>query len=65
MLETNTRKIIRRLESEGWVRGGGGKHDIFRHPEKQTLVVVPRHKEQKPGTARSIAKSAGWIGAKK
>jgi hypothetical protein len=24
-------------------------------------ILVPRHREQKPGTARSIARMAGWI----
>lgn len=59
--ETNTRKIIARLEREGWANHGGGKHDVFRHPEKPGVIVVPRHREQSPGVARSIAKSAGWI----
>ena len=60
-VETSTRKIIARLEREGWKNIGGGKHDVFKHPDKVTLVVVPRHRVQKPGTARSIAKAAGWI----
>jgi predicted RNA binding protein YcfA (HicA-like mRNA interferase family) len=60
--ETNTRKVVRRLESEGWVRVAGGKHDKFEHPAKAgVLVIVPRHKELSPGVARSIAKIAGWI----
>jgi predicted RNA binding protein YcfA (HicA-like mRNA interferase family) len=59
--ETNTRKIVARLEREGWVNQGGGKHDIFRHPEQPGMIVVPRHRMQSPGVARSIAKSAGWI----
>jgi hypothetical protein len=25
------------------------------------MIVVPRHREQSPGVARSIAKLAGWI----
>ena len=60
-VETNTRKIIARLEREGWVNIGGKRHDIFKHANRPTLVVVPRHRQQKPGTARSIAKSAGWL----
>ena len=59
--ESNTRKIIARLEQEGWVHQGGGSHDIFRHPEKLGRIVVPRHRELSPGVARSIAKVAGWI----
>jgi predicted RNA binding protein YcfA (HicA-like mRNA interferase family) len=26
-VETNTRKVITRLEQEGWVNVGGGSHD--------------------------------------
>jgi len=61
-LETNTRKIIARLEREGWQSIGGGKHERFRHPDRPGVrVVVPRHREQSYGTARVIAHSAGWI----
>ena len=60
--ETNTRKLIGRLQREGWTRVPGGKHDKFTHPDKPgTLIVVPRHREQSIGVARSIAKEAGWI----
>lgn len=34
VLETNTKKIIARLEREGWVNAGGKKHTKFRHPDK-------------------------------
>jgi predicted RNA binding protein YcfA (HicA-like mRNA interferase family) len=60
-VETNTRKIIARLEREGWTREAGGKHDKYTHPTKRGLIVVPRHKEQSRGVARSIAKLAGRI----
>ena len=61
-VETNTRRIIRRLEAEGWCHTGGGKHDKFEHPDKPgQLIVVPRHRDLVPNTARSIAKAAGWI----
>jgi predicted RNA binding protein YcfA (HicA-like mRNA interferase family) len=58
--ETNTRKIIARLEREGWVSSGGKKHDVFRHPRKRGRVVVARHREQTPNVARQIARDAGW-----
>jgi predicted RNA binding protein YcfA (HicA-like mRNA interferase family) len=59
--ETNTRKILRRLKREGWVEVPGGKHDKFAHPSRPgVLIIVPRHKEQSPGVARSIAKDARW-----
>jgi predicted RNA binding protein YcfA (HicA-like mRNA interferase family) len=61
-VETNTRKIIARLTREGWRNVGGGAHDKFQHPARPGMrIIVPRHREQKPGTARSIAKAAGWI----
>lgn len=62
IVETNTRKIVSRLEREGWRNAGGGKHDRFEHQGRPgVMIVVPRHKEQSPGVARSIAKLAGWI----
>jgi predicted RNA binding protein YcfA (HicA-like mRNA interferase family) len=61
-VETNTRKIVARLQREGWIAVHGGKHDKFEHPDRPgLLIVVPRHREQSPGVARSIAKAAGWI----
>jgi predicted RNA binding protein YcfA (HicA-like mRNA interferase family) len=59
-VETNTRRIVARLEREGWINKGGGNHDIFKHPTKEGRIVVPRHRELSPGVARSIAKIAGW-----
>jgi predicted RNA binding protein YcfA (HicA-like mRNA interferase family) len=59
--ETHTRKIIAKLLAEGWQNIGGGSHDRFVHAEKHGVVItVPRHRELTPGTARSIAKAAGW-----
>ena len=60
-IETSTRKITARLEREGWVNAGGAKHDRFTHPVHSGFVIVPRHREQSPGVAKSIAKGAGWI----
>lgn len=61
MLETSTRKITDRLKEDGWVNEGGGKHDKFEHPDRTDTIIVPRHREQSPGVARSIAKLAGWV----
>lgn len=62
IIETNTRKIIARLQREGWRNIGGGVHDRFINESKHGLMItVPRHRELTPGTARSIAKAAGWI----
>lgn len=59
--ETNTRKIIACLLEDGWINVGGSKHDKFEHAGKPgILIVVPRHREQSPGVARSIVKLAGW-----
>jgi predicted RNA binding protein YcfA (HicA-like mRNA interferase family) len=61
-IETETRKIIARLRKDGWIAAGGGKHDKFEHPDRpDALMIVPRHKQQSLGVARSIAKLAGWV----
>lgn len=61
-IEVDTRKIIARLRREGWVDVGGTKHDIFENEKfPDRTLIVPRHKQQSPGVARSIAKSADWI----
>jgi len=61
-VETNTRKIIERLKQEGWTNIGGAGHDRFIHKGRAEMMIpVPRHRELSPGTARSIAKAAGWI----
>jgi predicted RNA binding protein YcfA (HicA-like mRNA interferase family) len=57
--ETNTRKIVRRLEREGWVNGGGSEHDVFRHPDGRK-IGVPRNRTLSIGVARGIARKAGW-----
>jgi predicted RNA binding protein YcfA (HicA-like mRNA interferase family) len=62
LFETSTRKIVARLEREGWRNVGGGKHDRYEHADRpDTMIVLPRHREQSPGVARSIATLAGWI----
>lgn len=58
--ETDRKKIIKRLERDGWSNTGGSRHDIFRHPTKAGVVNVPRHKTISPGVARQIAKATGW-----
>jgi predicted RNA binding protein YcfA (HicA-like mRNA interferase family) len=61
-VETNTRKIVDRLEKDGWTNVGGGSDDRFVHKEHPEMMIpVPRHRELSPGAARSIAKAAGWI----
>ena len=60
-IETATRKILERLVAEGWIVEGGTKHMKLGHPAKPGLtIMVPRRRELEPGTARSIARAAGW-----
>lgn len=60
--ETNTRKVIARLEREGWIQFHGGRHDKFDHVAcPEITLVIPRHRELSPGVARDIARKAGWI----
>jgi len=60
-METNSRKIIARLLSEGFEKvSQRGSHVKLRKGDK--TVIVPHPKRDLPkGTARNIAKAAGWI----
>lgn len=58
--ETSRAKIVRRLEREGWINEGGGKHDIFRHPGRGIVFALPRHRTVSIGIARDLARVAGW-----
>lgn len=59
-LETNTRKIIARLLSDGWVSKGGSRDDVFIHPDRpEAIIPVPRRRELTPLTARSLVKGRG------
>jgi len=61
VLETNSRKIIARLQREGFeVVAVRGSHHKFR--KGAVTLVVPHPKRDLPkGTARAIAKAAGWL----
>jgi predicted RNA binding protein YcfA (HicA-like mRNA interferase family) len=62
-VETNSRKIIKRLKSEGWelVKIEGSHHKLT-HPQFQYPMIVPHPQKDLPiGTARAIATAAGWI----
>jgi predicted RNA binding protein YcfA (HicA-like mRNA interferase family) len=56
--------IIKRLETEGWILiRQKGSHKQFKHPEKQLLITVPDHgqnKEPSIGVLKDIMKKAGW-----
>ena len=60
-LETDGRKVIKRLKSEGWTfRGAKGSHHQFEKGKLRVTVVHPR-KDMSIGTARAIARAAGWL----
>ena len=60
-MEKDSRKIIQRLRSEGYkLVSVSGSHHKFRKEDK--TIIVPHPKTDLPlGTARAIAKQAGWI----
>jgi len=60
-MERNSKDITRRLVSEGWTLVSvKGSHHKFRKGD--VTVIVPHPKKDLPtGTARSIAKTVGWI----
>jgi predicted RNA binding protein YcfA (HicA-like mRNA interferase family) len=60
-MERDSRKIIKRLREEGFEEvSTRGSHHKFR--KGQTVLIVPHPKKDLPiGTAREIAKQAGWI----
>ena len=57
----DSRKIVKRLQVEGWESISiKGSHHKFRKGAK--TVIVPHPKKDLPtGTARKIARDAGWI----
>ena len=60
-METDSRKIIQRLKAEGYeLVSVSGSHHKFRKNGK--TIIVPHPKKDLPlGTARAIAKQAGWL----
>ncbi|MEI2808047.1 type II toxin-antitoxin system HicA family toxin [Albidovulum sp.] len=60
-IPTSSKDIIRRLQAEGWVLvSSKGSHHKFRNGG-QTLVVPHPKKDLPVGTARNIARVAGWL----
>lgn len=58
-LETNSRKLIRLLERDGFERVGiRGSHHKFR--KGATSLIVP-HPKKDLGLVRSIYRQAGWL----
>lgn len=60
-METNSRELIKRLKAEGFEEVSiKGSHHKLRKGDK--IVIVPHPKKDLPiGTARKIAKMAGWL----
>jgi predicted RNA binding protein YcfA (HicA-like mRNA interferase family) len=59
-IERDSRKVVKRLLADGFVPvSSKGSHHKFRKGER--TVIVPHPKKDLPlGTARSIARMAGW-----
>jgi len=60
-MERNSRAIVKRLLADGFelVKVSGSHHKFRRGP---ITVIVPHPKKDLPvGTARAIARLAGWI----
>jgi predicted RNA binding protein YcfA (HicA-like mRNA interferase family) len=60
-MERDSKKIVKRLKDEGFeLISIAGSHHKFR--KGAITVIVPHPKKDLPtGTARAIAKQAGWI----
>jgi predicted RNA binding protein YcfA (HicA-like mRNA interferase family) len=63
LLERDSRKIVKRLKDEGFeLISVRGSHHKFR--KGPIVLVVPHPEKDLPtGTARAIAKQAGWVKA--
>jgi predicted RNA binding protein YcfA (HicA-like mRNA interferase family) len=52
-------QTIKVLERKGWrVHRTKGSHWALEHPDFEPTIVVPRHKELRPGTLNKILKTA-------
>lgn len=60
-MERNSKKIIKRLQDDGFVKvSQRGSHVKLKKDDK--TLIVPHPKRDLPtGLARAIAKEAGWI----
>jgi predicted RNA binding protein YcfA (HicA-like mRNA interferase family) len=60
-MERDSRKIVRRLKEEGFeLISIAGSHHKFRKGAVTIIVPHPR-KDLPEGTARAIARQAGWL----
>lgn len=52
-------QAIKALERKGWqVHRTKGSHYAPEHPDYEPTIVVPRHKELRPGTLNQVLKTA-------
>jgi predicted RNA binding protein YcfA (HicA-like mRNA interferase family) len=60
-MERDSKQIVKRLKAEGFVEvSQKGSHMKLRKGDR--IVIVPHPKKDLPlGTARNIAKMAGWL----
>ncbi|PNU03114.1 type II toxin-antitoxin system HicA family toxin [Novosphingobium guangzhouense] len=60
-MDRDSKAIVRRLEAEGWEHvSTRGSHAKYRKGDR--TLILPHPKKDLPiGTARSIAKMAGWL----
>ena len=62
VVERNSTKIIARLKREGWAEAGTrGSHVKLQNAAGEHIVVPHPKKDLPIGTARQIAKAAGWL----
>ncbi|HEY6868429.1 MAG TPA: type II toxin-antitoxin system HicA family toxin [Novosphingobium sp.] len=60
-MERDSRRIVKRLLAEGWeLVSIAGSHHEFRKLGQMIIVPHPR-KDLPDGTARNVAKVAGWL----
>jgi hypothetical protein len=72
-VETERKRIVARLERDGWIHRAGDSddapddarnpaHDVYTHPaQPRARLVVLRRRVLTAAVARIIAKQAGWI----
>ena len=61
-MENDSRKIIKRLEADGWMLVRiKGSHHHFKHPDVPEIITVKHpEKDLTPGLVADLAKKAGW-----
>ena len=59
---TNSRDIIRRMKSEGWVLDRiKGSHHVFKNPANgDMLIIMHPKKDIKIGLVHSLYRQLGW-----